>query len=284
MQSKTISMELFDETLDINATENYDLAIQAGPDGLSFCLLDTLRNKMVMIRSHQPDDTKYLNSENIREFITRDDFLRRQYRKTRVVVPSARSTLVPAALYDPAKKNEYFYFNHKHESGESILANKLYDPDAFVLFALSRSLHEVLKEFYPDVHPISHLAPLFYHISHNRKESRDNYIHVHVERDYFNLVIYSGKELKLCNTFRYRNISDIMYFVLNVIDKLGVGQEETIFFSGQAEKFDDLSSGLSMYIRNIRFSEPAGNFTFSYVFNDIGLHRHINLITAFSCG
>ena len=33
-------LELFDETLDINSTENYELSVQVSPDGLSFCLLD----------------------------------------------------------------------------------------------------------------------------------------------------------------------------------------------------------------------------------------------------
>ena len=51
-------LELFDETLDINSTENYELSIQVSPDGLSFCLLDSVRNKFVLFRSFGAEDNK----------------------------------------------------------------------------------------------------------------------------------------------------------------------------------------------------------------------------------
>jgi hypothetical protein len=70
---------------------------------------------------------------------------------------------------------------------------------------------------------------------------------------------------------------------MNVFNNLGIKQEETIHFSGMTEKYDDLSSGFSLYIRNIRYTEPAGNFTFSYVFNDTELHRFINLFNVANC-
>jgi hypothetical protein len=71
--------------------------------------------------------------------------------------------------------------------------------------------------------------------------------------------------------------------VLNAFKKLDIKQEETIYFSGLTEKYDDLSSNFSMYIRNIKFAGPSGNFTFSYVFNDTDLHRFINLFSVVNC-
>ena len=38
--------ELFDETLDINSTENYELSLEISPQGLTFSLLDSIRNKI----------------------------------------------------------------------------------------------------------------------------------------------------------------------------------------------------------------------------------------------
>ncbi|HLN56533.1 MAG TPA: DUF3822 family protein [Bacteroidales bacterium] len=277
------SIELFDETLDINSTENYELALQAGPDGFGFCLLDTLRNKFVLIRAYEPEESKYFNSENISEFISKDDFLTRKYRKTAIVVPSSRFTVVPAPLFDPAKKDEYFKFNHKWENDLVILSNRNNDPDIVVVYAITEPFHDVIRRFYPGVHPCVHIIPLFDNISRERRSAHGRYIHIHVERDYFNLIIFQSNDLKFCNTFHYRNISDILYFVLNVFNKLEIKQDETIHFSGMTEKYDDLSSNFSIYVRNIKFAEPSGNFTFSYVFNDIELHRYLNLFSVFNC-
>ena len=276
-------LELFDETLDINSTDNYELAIQLSPDGLSFCLLDTIRNKFVLIRAFEPEENKYFNAEKIKELISKDDFLTKHYKKISIITPTPKFTLVPSPLFDPGKKDEYFTFNHVREDESLIISNKLYDPDLFSVFSLSKPFSDLISDFYPGVHPWHHIKPLFDHISHSRKTVNGNYIHIHVEKEYFNLIIFNNNQLIFCNTYTYRNISDILYFVLNVFKKLDIKQEETIFLSGLTEKYDDLSSNLSIYIRNLKFAEPAGKFTFSYVFNDSDLHRFLNLFSVVNC-
>ena len=276
-------LELFDETLDLNSTENYELAVQVSPDGLSFCLLDTIRNKFVLIRAFEPEENKYFNDEKIKELITKDDFLTKRFKKVRIITPAPRFTLVPAPLFDPGRKDDYFTFNHIREEGSLIIANKLPDPDIFCIFSLSKPFSDLIGELYPGVHPWHHIKPLFEHISHAKKSVNGNYIHIHIERDYFNLIISDDKQLIFCNTYNYRNISDILYFVLNVFKRLDIKQEETIYFSGLTEKYDDLSSNFSIYVRNLKFSEPAGSFTFSYVFNETALHQYLNLFSAATC-
>lgn len=45
--------ELFDETLDINSTDNYDLSVEISEDGIAYSVLDLLRGKWVMLRHYQ---------------------------------------------------------------------------------------------------------------------------------------------------------------------------------------------------------------------------------------
>jgi len=276
-------LELFDETLDINSTENYELSIQVSPDGLSFCLLDSIRNKFVLFRSFGAEDNKSFNADKIGELLHQDDFLTKKYKKVHCVMPSSKFTLVPAPLFDPGKKDEYFTFNHILEEGSVILSDRTLNPEAFLVYSVSKSLNELLKSSYPGAHLHHHIKLLLDHTSSGRKNINGNYIHVHVERDFFNLIIYSNNILRFCNSFAYRNISDILYYVLNTFRNLDIKQEETIYFSGLTEKYDDLSSSFSLYIRNIKFAEPSGNFTFSYVFNEMELHRFINLFTVLNC-
>jgi hypothetical protein len=276
-------LELFDETLDLNSTENYELAVQVSPDGLSFCLLDTIRNKYVLIRDFEPEENKYLDCDKITEIISKDDFLTKRYKKVRIITPTPRFTLVPSPLFDPGRKDEYFTFNYPRKEESVIVVNKLPDPDVYSIFSLSKPFSDLISDFYPGVHPWHHIKPLFGHISHTKKHIDGNYIHIHVEREYFNLIISNDNKLKFCNTYNYRNISDILYFVMNVFKKLDVKQEETIYFSGLTEKYDDLSSNFSIYVRNLKFSEPAGSFTFSYVFNETALHQYLNLFSVVNC-
>jgi len=276
-------LELFDETLDINSTENYELSMQLSQDGFAFTLLDTIRNKYVLLRSSEPDENKYFTADQIGEIISKDDFLMKKYKKVNMVFPSPKSTLVPAPLFDPAKKEEYFSFNLIKDENEVILSNKITDPDAFIVFSVTKPFFDLRERLFPAVHPFHHMKPLLTQLAHYSKSSAGHYIHLHVEREYFNIIIYDRGTLTFSNTFKYRNISDILYYVLNLFKNKGINNDETIHFSGETEKFDDLWSNFALYIRNLKFTDPAGNFTFSYVFNDIGLHRFINLFSLTSC-
>jgi len=276
-------LELFDETLDINSTENYEMSVQVCFDSLSFCILDTIRNKYILIRSFSPENNRSFDTEQIAEIIKKDDFLTRRYKKVHIVMPVPKFTLVPAPLFDPGRKDEYFSFNHVMTESNVILNNRLTDPDSFLLFATSKPLYELMSNIYPAAYPFHHLKPLFDQISQIKKSSGDYYIHVHVEAGFFDLIIFKNNNLEFSNAFTYRNISDILYFILNVFKSKGIKQEETIYLSGQTERYDDLFSNLSLYIRNVKFSEPTGSFTFSYVFNDTDLHKYINLLSVVNC-
>lgn len=276
-------LELFDETLDINSTENYELSLQVSPDGLSYGLLDTIRNKFVMVRAYTPDENKYFNADRISELVGTDDFLTRKFKRVNCVMPSLKFTLVPAPLYDPGKKTEYFTFNHNPGEDTIILANKIADPDAYLVFSASKSMAEAITGFYPGLNINHHIKLLLEHTGISSKAVNGNYICLHIERDFFNLIVFKDNILRFCNSFTYRNISDILYFIMNAFRHLDIRQEETIYFSGLTERYDDLSSNLALYVRNIRFAEPLGRFTFSYVFNDTELHQYINLFTLANC-
>jgi hypothetical protein len=277
-------LELFDETLDINSTGNYVLSIQVSPENLSYCLLDTLRNKYILLRSFNSVDNKYFTGESLSEIISKDDFLVKQYNRINIVLASSRFTLIPAPLYDPAKKEEYFSLNHTKDENNAILSNKLPEPDAFIVFAASKHIYEKSGLFFPSANLMHHIKPMLHHLSHTAKSYHGHYIHLHIENEFFNLFVFEGGLLKFGNSFNYRNVSDILYYVLNTYKSMNISNEEPVNFSGTTEKYDDIYSGFAMYLRNIRFTAPAGNFTFSYVFNDIELHRYLNLFNAVNCG
>lgn len=276
-------LELFDETLDINSTENYELSVQAGSDELAFSILDTIRNKYVLLRSFEAEENNQFSASAISEIIAKDDFLTKRYKKTNIVIPSRKFTLVPSQLFDPGKRDEYYLFNHVHEDGNIILSNRSADSDAFIIFSAANIVYESVTEKFPGVLPCHHSKPLLNHVSRCRKSTEGDHIQLHIEKEFFNLIIYRQNILKFCNSFTYRNINDILYYVLNTFRNLEIKQEETIWLSGHTEKYDDLTSAFAMYIRHLKFSEPTGNFTFSYVFNETVLHRYLNLFTLVNC-
>ncbi len=276
-------LELFDETLDINSTENYELSVQVSINDVSFCILDTLRNKFVLLRSYEPEGTLKFDHNQLADIINKDDFLTRKYKKVRVITPSPKSTLVPGPLFDDSKKNEYFTFNQIPAEGEIILTSKLKDPDVLILFSLPEGIVNTLNTAFPGSKFMHQLNPLFQYINLNRRSLNSNYIHVHLEGSYLNLIIFDQNTLKFCNTFHYSTISDIQYYILYVLKRMNIGQDETIYFSGRIIKEKEILSSFSNYLSTIRFAVPEGNYTFSYVFNESELHKFHTIFSAVSC-
>ena len=275
-------LELFDETLDINATENYELSVQVGPDDLSFCILDTLRNKFVLLRSYEPEENSRFDPYRLNEIIKKDDFLTRPFRKTIVATPTSRSTLVPAPLYDDSRKEVFLAFNHISSDKERILISNLKYPDVYIVFSLPEGIADILNASFPAGTVMHPLKPLFQYINFN-KRSAGNYVHIHFEQDYFTIVIFDPNELTFCNTFYYKSISDIEYYVLYVLKRMNIGQNETVYLSGRTMKDQEVLRGMSDYLSNLRFAMPQGNYTFSYVLTETELHRYLVLFSAVNC-
>jgi len=276
-------LEHFDETLDLNATENYDLSVQVSFDRISFCILDTIRKKFVMIREFEPEVQNYLNREEIYGYISRDDFLSRKYRKVHVITPSPKFTLVPVPLYDQARVKDYFRFNHIKEEGSLIFTDKLTNPDTYIIYSVQEQLSSVIDKFFMGSQRMHHLKPLLTHISDNKKGVHGYYTHLHIEKEFFNIIVFGNSTMKLCNSYNYKSGTDILYFLLSAFRNLDIRQDEPVYLSGLTKPGDDFSHLLSGYFRNVRYSVPSGKCSFSYVFNEPGLHRYINLFSSATC-
>lgn len=274
-------LELFDETLDINSTDNYESAIEVSKYCFTFCLLDTLRNKIVLLRSYQPDEGRTFDIQQIEELVGNDDFITKHFKKTRIITPSWRSTLIPDPLFISEKKDEYFAFNHIVNESDIILENLIPEINSHLLFSCSDHFKKLINRFFPESVHFHQLKPLLRHISSSK--NIPNYIHLHIENDFINLLVFDGQTLRFCNSFNYKTTSDILYFAMNVFKKLDIKQEGPINISGLTYKYDSLYSMLSGYIGSIKYSEPIGSYTFSYVFNDIELHRYLILFSALNC-
>lgn len=275
-------LELYDETLDINSTENYELSVQISSDDISFCLLDTLRNKFVMLRSYEPEDNSRFDPYRLNEIIRKDDFLPRKFRKTNIITPTQRSTLVPGPLFEDSRKEDYLDFNQKKADRERVMISKIKNSDIYAIFSLQEGFADLLKGLFPEGNIMHSLKPLFQYVHFNRRSTGNN-IHIHFEKDYLDTVIFDPNELKFCNTFNFKSRSDIEYFVLYVLKKMNVRQDETIYLSGRTQEKEELRHAFSKYLTDVRFALPQGNYTFSYVLSEAELHRFLLLFSAVNC-
>ena len=275
--------ELFDETLDINATENYDLTVELSADGLAYSILDLLRGKFVMLRHYQASVKGGEDGFSLSDAFWYDDFLKRRYRKVIAIMPVAESTMVPGSLYDSSNRESYYRFNRMTDGNETILSNTISMPGAAILFSPDREMNELITSRWKEVSPWHHTKPLLQHAFTADRSSEDGYIHLHVESGFITVVILSNHNLVFCNSFKCATPSDICYYLFNILDKRGVRKIDSLWISGIVQPYGELHLSLLEFTHSVHFAAPKVRQGFSYVFNDVHLHRYLNLFTAASC-
>ena len=283
ISSQIYPMELLDETLDINATENYDLTLELSEEGVSIALLDLLRGKYVMLRHYPRESPSGDTHYTFADIIDSDDFLRKRYRKVFIVTPSLLYTMVPAPVYDPALKDAYFRFNHTLQENVPILSNTLPFPGAIVIFSPENEIMDIITSRWRDVTPWHHTKPLLHHVFTACRTSDDRYIQIHFEKYFVTVIIAEKRNLVFCNSFAITDIADAGYFLFSVLEKRGVTKDETINISGTLEPYSEGHLSILNFAENVRFSSPLIKKSFSYVMNELHLHRWLNLFTAGSC-
>ncbi len=282
-RSQPYPLELIDETLNINATDNYDLTLELSEEGVSFAVLDLLRDKYVMLRHYPHDDESVTTGRRFAEIIEADDFLMRRYRKVFIIAPSLNATLIPAAVYENGLREDYFRFNFSTADCGVIVSNSLPFPDAVVLFSPSREVTESIPARWREISPWHHTKPLLSHVSTVCRTNDGCYVHIHFEKDFVTVITAEKRNLTFCNSFATSSPQDGAYYLFSVMDRNGIRHDETIFVSGTVEPYGEAHIALLSFAHNVRFASPVIRQSFSYVMNEVHLHRWLNLFTAASC-
>ena len=195
--------ESYDETLDINSTSNYVLSMQLGPDEVSYSALDSIRNKVILVRSYEPDNGNKYSIDDVKTILLNDELLARRFKSVRILLPSSKFTLVPAAIYKPERKDSFFELNHQLDADSVVVASKLSIPDSFLLFSVQRNFYDLTQLLVPGISPTHQCVPLLNNVAFNSKRYLGSYLHRHVENGYFILIVMKVGVLSFCHCFNY---------------------------------------------------------------------------------
>ncbi len=275
--------ELFDETLDINATGNYSLLMQMDKDELSFAIIDNLRAKYILLRSYVPDNGDIFSIGEIKDILLEDDFLGKRYRSVKICLSSLKYSLVPSPIMDPAKKESLLGLSHDLCEEEVVSINRLDNPDAYLLFAVDRETAGLSDILTPGQPPVHYIKPFIANaLVYAKRKSYDS-VFLFVGQGVVTIAVVSNDILKFCNSYVFKNAHDILYYLLKVYKALGLSNGIPVYCSGKISQNDEIFVFLSEYIKEVLFINPVGNFSFSYVFDEDMLHRYINLFSLISC-
>ena len=282
--SKGIS--LVDELVDVNQSKLYYLFLQVGLDSMAYCIVDSRNNKYLAMETYtfQNIYNYSLLAENIKIVVGKHPLLSKSFSKVHVALVNNKSTLIPDPLFESDTQKDYVKFNFTLEDDERIAMDTLKTLNAKNLFALPKSLEQVLLKLFPNLLITHHSTSLVENLITNYKNQQDKKIIVHVQLSHFEITVLEGQSLIFYNSFRHQTSEDFIYYLLFVCEQLKLNPENMeLILIGEVERNSAIYSILHKYVRHIKFDSRNDNVEFSYKFNDIPRHFYYNLFSQYRC-
>jgi hypothetical protein len=282
----TKGLSIIDEGFVRNRTANFHLSLQMGHDGFSYCVFDIKNNRYIVMESfgfqgvHNPAAL----SDSIHELIGSNEVLKNVFKSVQAGIVNERSTLIPNALYEKGKEDDYLRFNHFTAKEDEVKVYDLKSMEAKNVFAIPIEVIHALQKHYPNVKFNHHSSPLLEGLLTSYKNQPEQRIFVHVQPSHFEIVVLKEKELLFYNSFRHQASEDFIYYLLYVCEQLKLNPETTeLVLLGEVERNSALYSIIFKYIRNIKFGVRNEIFGYARGFTDIPDHFHYNLLNQYLC-
>ena len=197
---------LFDlAALQQNATEQYNLSIQLGLNGFSFCIRKD--NVILAIESYHHALSQLENT------LKNHDWINKKYASTHINITSSH-TLIPSSIFDINEQKNYMHFNHYRSENQEVFSDKLQQIEAHQVYGISVPEQELINTFFPKA-TIRHYGSTLIDIILQQKSNTPQ-LYIHIQNKSMNILVCNEKGLQLFNTFKHQSAEDFIYYTLFV--------------------------------------------------------------------
>jgi hemin uptake protein HemP len=278
--------EYTDPVFDIGLTTNYEISIQASPDGFSFCIANPDNYHVLYIKEYvfveelPMDDIAALFSE-INYW---DDLLRLPYRQIKLMYASQRQTFVPDALYSAQNASALLdALFMPSRLLENIVVNRVQTLDTWCISSVPAPLYSALNNHQPSATWFSSSVPICERMVSERYTGGQTQVIINKHRQFFDLFITENGRLTLNNQYKILNHFDLGYFVVNAVDQLNIDADRLVVrLMGDINQHSEDVQFLKKYFPNVALERNHSIFH-GRVVDKIPLYRYINLMNLHLC-
>lgn len=264
----------------------YHLTVQIGLDGCYLAAIDLSTNKYLLLEEYSFEDVVDFDGvkSQLKWIAEGDDLLKYKYQSISFGLIHHRSTLIPDAVFDENRLEEYLALNFELEEGERYKADRLINLKARNVYVIPSGIDKYITSRWPGVSIRHYATPLIDSLMLTRRGQEDQVAYAHVQYGHFELCMFQGEELKLYNTFHYKTAEDLAYFLLFVFEQLRIDpQTVKVEFLGELDEQSAIYSLIRKYVREVGFGKRSDTVDLSGGLGSIPSHHYYNLFHQFLC-
>lgn len=274
----------FTSAFNINKTSSYHLALEISQFGYSYSIIDQIRRQYVALK-HVPFKQKLNDKQfydKIKESISTDTFLSKNYKSMDLIYVSRKSTLVPTPFFDRSTLKQLVDLNFELEEYEEIHFNKLKNPDTYNVFTIPSYITTLMVNTFPEVRFFHQSTAL---IESSLTEMQGNTafrLFINVSFDFVDVLGIEGDKLIFHNTNFYKEASDVVYIIANILKQQNLKAIDT-----EIELSGDLDQESAIYKASANFFPKLSFFTLGnkmmYPFKEVPEHQFRNILILPEC-
>jgi uncharacterized protein DUF3822 len=245
---------------DISVEKFHKLSIQVSLNGLSFCALDTIGNKiisadrLVFEKSLAPDELQ----ENLKSLLEKHQLTTKDFSEVVVVHNNGLFSFVPKSLFNIDELANYLKFNTKILANDHIAHDTLESYDLVNVYVPFVNINNYIFDLFGEFEYKHNGTVLVQALLNTPSAAKEPICYVHVGENQMEITVISQKRLLLYNSFIFHTNEDFIYYLLFTLEQLQLDTETTkLKLFGSIEEGDLMYDLCYEYVKDVSIFRPS---------------------------
>jgi len=267
---------------------NYRLSILLCRDGFSFVITHAVTKQLLKLAAYKlsPGEIQYNESKDwpvsgreYFELLKKIDVAYIAYQHVEIAIATHKITIAPHLFFEQGNAADIMSAVHTMNADEEILTEPVFDLGPVSAMLMPHYIKEYCIRLFPGATYRNASAVFVKGVMRKHSQLIARQIFINVYASYFEITVIQGLRLLYLNTFNYSDTSDILYFVIFVLEQLGfVPSEQELVLMGEISETSPITEQLRMYCASLHFAENPEGIEYSDVFGNIAMHQHFTLL------
>jgi len=254
---------MIEKTTNIDRTEPNNtyrkLSIQAGLNGLSFCVLDTITNKILAFEreTFKTTSTPYLLLKELKSKLNQKGDIGKNFSEVLVIHKNNMFSLVPKTLFNKEELPNYLKFNAKIMANDLIAYDEIPNQDIVNVYIPYTNINNYIFELFGEFEFKHSGTVLIQSLMSQNRPTAEPVCYVQVSEREMEMMVVSEKQLIFYNQFEYATKEDFLYYLLFSLEQTQMSTEKIqLKLFGAIEEGDPIFELCHTYIKNVSVCIP----------------------------
>ena len=236
------------------------LSIQVSLNGLSFCVLDTITNKILAFEKvvFSTPSTPYLMLKELKAKLSQHGDIGRNFSEVVVIHKNNMFGLVPKPLFNKDELPNYLKFNAKIMANDLVAYDELPNQEIVNVYIPYTNVNNYIFELFGEFEFKHSGTVLISTLLSQSRTAPEPTCYVQVSGKDMEMMVASDKKLLFYNQFEYKTKEDFLYFLLFSLEQLQIDLEKIqLKLFGSIEEGDPIFDLCYQYIKNVSVFVPS---------------------------